>query len=90
MKPAAGYRPLAYSSPEAVQTTGTVVVDFDKFAPVAVRARHLLAVNHFTARAAQLRKLGVERPIETTRASRVSESLKLCKDQSPSMAIVAL
>jgi IS5 family transposase len=26
MKPAAGYRPLAYSSPEAVQTTGTVVV----------------------------------------------------------------
>ena len=24
MKPAAGYRPLAYSSPEAVQTTGTV------------------------------------------------------------------
>ena len=25
MKPAAGYRPLAYSSPEAVQTTGTVV-----------------------------------------------------------------
>ena len=26
MKPAAGYRPLAYSSPEAVQTTGTVAV----------------------------------------------------------------
>jgi hypothetical protein len=25
IKPAAGYRPLAYSSPEAVQTTGTVV-----------------------------------------------------------------
>jgi hypothetical protein len=25
VKPAAGYRPLAYSSPEAVQTTGTVV-----------------------------------------------------------------
>src|SRR6266481_8004545 len=24
VKPAAGYRPLAYSSPEAVQTTGTV------------------------------------------------------------------
>ena len=24
MKPAAGYRPLAYSSPEAVQTPGTV------------------------------------------------------------------
>ena len=26
IKPAAGYRPLAYSSPEAVQTTGTVVL----------------------------------------------------------------
>jgi hypothetical protein len=26
VKPAAGYRPLAYSSPEAVQTTGTVAV----------------------------------------------------------------
>ena len=26
MKPAAGYRPLAYSSPNAVQTTGTVAV----------------------------------------------------------------
>jgi hypothetical protein len=24
VKPAAGHRPLAYSSPEAVQTTGTV------------------------------------------------------------------
>jgi len=24
IKPAAGYRPLAYSSPKAVQTTGTV------------------------------------------------------------------
>jgi len=33
VKPAAGYRPLAYSSPEAVQTTGTVA-DF----PV-IRAR---------------------------------------------------
>jgi hypothetical protein len=27
IKPAAGYRLLAYSSPEAVQTTGTVVRD---------------------------------------------------------------
>ena len=27
IKPAAGYRPLAYSSPEAVQTTGTVAPD---------------------------------------------------------------
>src|SRR2546421_1173801 len=26
IKPAAGYRPLAYSSPEAVQTTGTVAL----------------------------------------------------------------
>ena len=26
MKPAAGYRSLAYSSPEAVQTTGTVAI----------------------------------------------------------------
>jgi hypothetical protein len=26
VKPAAGYRPLAYSSPEAVQTTGTVAL----------------------------------------------------------------
>ena len=26
IKPAAGYRPLAYSSPEAVQTTGTVAI----------------------------------------------------------------
>jgi hypothetical protein len=29
VKPAAGYRPLAYSSPEAVQTTGTVA-DYEK------------------------------------------------------------
>jgi hypothetical protein len=28
VKPAAGYRPLAYASPEAVQTTGTVVVEY--------------------------------------------------------------
>ena len=27
VKPSAGYRPLAYSSPEAVQTTGTVAID---------------------------------------------------------------
>jgi hypothetical protein len=27
VKPAAGYRPLAYSSPEAVQTTGTVALN---------------------------------------------------------------
>ena len=27
VKPAAGHRPLAYSSPEAVQTTGTVAPD---------------------------------------------------------------
>jgi hypothetical protein len=26
IKPAAGYRPLAYPSPEAVQTTGTVAL----------------------------------------------------------------
>src|SRR5271156_3394217 len=26
VKPVAGYRPLAYSSPEAVQTTGTVAI----------------------------------------------------------------
>ena len=29
MKPAAGYRPLAYSSPEAVQSTGTVADSAD-------------------------------------------------------------
>src|SRR5690242_4768610 len=28
-KPAAGYRPLAYSSPEAVQTTGTVALPLE-------------------------------------------------------------
>ena len=32
IKPAAGYRPLAYSSPEAVQTTGTVA-DLDPVIP---------------------------------------------------------
>jgi hypothetical protein len=26
VKPSAGYRPLAYASPEAVQTTGTVAL----------------------------------------------------------------
>jgi uncharacterized protein len=36
IKPAAGYRPLAYSSPEAVQTTGTVVMfDADRRARYA-------------------------------------------------------
>src|SRR6516162_8172217 len=30
INPAAGYPPLAYSSPEAVQTTGTVAVDIRK------------------------------------------------------------
>ena len=30
MKPAAGCRPLAYSSPEAVQTTGTVAISAGK------------------------------------------------------------
>jgi hypothetical protein len=34
IKPAAGYRPLAYSSPEAVQTTGTVVVNPTARAPM--------------------------------------------------------
>jgi hypothetical protein len=29
VKPAAGYRPLAYSSPEAVQTTGTAATPKD-------------------------------------------------------------
>jgi type I restriction enzyme R subunit len=34
VKPAAGYRPLAYSSPEAVQTTGTVArQDFPNLNP---------------------------------------------------------
>jgi ATP-dependent exoDNAse (exonuclease V) beta subunit len=37
VKPAAGYRPLAYSSQEAVQTTGTV-------ADVYNTERHLLYV----------------------------------------------
>jgi ribosomal protein S18 acetylase RimI-like enzyme len=36
IKPAAGYRPLAYSSPEAVQTTGTVVTVLEE------KADHLL------------------------------------------------
>src|SRR5438093_482798 len=40
---------------------GEEVEHFEKLSPVAVRARHLLAVNLRTARAAQLRKLGVER-----------------------------
>jgi hypothetical protein len=30
VKPAAGYRPLAYSSPEAVQTTATVAEIMDE------------------------------------------------------------
>jgi hypothetical protein len=40
---------------------GEGVEQFQEFAAVAVRARHLLAVNLRTARAAQLLKLGVER-----------------------------
>ena len=39
---------------------GEGVEQFEKLAVVAVRPRHLLAVNLGTARAAQLRKLGVE------------------------------
>jgi len=45
VKPVAGYRPLAYSSPEAVQTTGTVadVVKFEIIsgAFLGVRLRQL-------------------------------------------------
>ena len=35
IKPAAGYRPLAYSSPEAVHTTGTVALFPDEIAEFA-------------------------------------------------------
>ena len=38
VKPAAGYRPLAYSSPEAVQTTGTVAL----IDPMIIRSRDIL------------------------------------------------
>jgi hypothetical protein len=38
VKPAAGYRPLAYSSPEAVQTPGTVV-DHPESGEIIVMAR---------------------------------------------------
>jgi hypothetical protein len=42
MKPAAGYRPLAYSSPEAVQTTGTVAqsVEGSVTCPAPIEAEH--------------------------------------------------
>src|SRR5690348_18064925 len=36
IKPAAGYRPLAYSSPKAVQTTGTVAQDLGSADPSLV------------------------------------------------------
>src|SRR4029077_17936030 len=36
IKPAAGYRPLAYSSPEAVQTTGTVVFFAQGLLPLGI------------------------------------------------------
>ena len=40
---------------------GEALQHFEKLAPVAVRARHLLTVNIGAARAAKLLKLGVER-----------------------------
>ena len=48
MKPAAGYLPLAYSSPEAVQTTGTVAIyqrALDKIAATA--AKHGIAAGMY-------------------------------------------
>ena len=61
MKPAAGYRPLAYSSPEAVQTTGTVA-DYRVTSRLEPQAEYLgisvivdiilLAKRHFDARMA--------------------------------------
>ena len=44
------------------QCVGETLEHFEKLAPVAVRARHLLAVNLGAARAAKLLKLHVERP----------------------------
>jgi hypothetical protein len=41
IKPAAGYRPLAYSSPEAVQTTGTVVDESSVPAGIVIRQEAL-------------------------------------------------
>ena len=50
IKPAAGYRPLAYSSPEAVQTTGTVAQDGSEgssfISRTAWRSRTFLTQHH--------------------------------------------
>jgi hypothetical protein len=43
------------------QCVGETLEHFEKLAPVAVRARHLLAVNLAASFGAQLLKLGVER-----------------------------
>jgi len=65
---------------------GEGLEQFEKLAAVAVRARHLLAVNLRTARAAKLPKLGVERlpvgadaGIAETAVLRFSFGLILCK-----------
>jgi hypothetical protein len=55
IKPAAGYRPLAYSTPEAVQTTGTVVPS----GPFAERLR-------FTARLDDAQKTAGHRDPSST------------------------
>jgi len=58
---------------------GEGVEQFEKLAAVAVRARHLLAVNLCTARAAQLRKLGVERlPVGTDAGIAETAVLPVC------------
>jgi hypothetical protein len=56
VKPSAGYRPLAYSSPEPVQTTGTVADLFPRMAGAAKDPR--LTRSHVIRRIAQGRNAG--------------------------------
>ena len=59
VKPAAGYRPLAYSSPEPVQTTGTVAGDAGLVGS-QTSERRLLALQDGFGKAIVLPRLKVE------------------------------
>jgi len=49
VKPAAGYRPLAYSSPEAVQTTGTVADVLKALETERITLRHRQVLSQLLA-----------------------------------------